>query len=68
MIYCTKAVDKWEWHPWFAWYPVKIQTLQEGYTKVSAWAWWQQVWQKAESDGWADYMYVYALERPEEGE
>ncbi len=35
----AKKVDEWEWHPWYAWYPVKAALGDANGERYSSWRW-----------------------------
>jgi hypothetical protein len=67
MIYCSNKTLKYRikrkenWHKWFAWHPVCIETHPDGSkTKI----WWQWVLRKGKyiysfDDAWWNYEYKY---------
>ena len=52
MIWKTMRYDRFEWHNWFAWFPVKINEWRNNGKIISQQAWLTVVRRKRRSEGW----------------
>lgn len=50
-----RAIDKEEWHRWFAWYPVRADFNQ--------WVWLEYIWRQEIVTPW-DIEVLYTLDNP----
>jgi hypothetical protein len=50
------------WHPWFAWYPIRIDLDQAPDSDCYCWytVWWEHIerrWHSSQLDGWWEYRF-----------
>ncbi len=57
MRFTSKQIDKTEWHPWFAWYPVVVY-----YDSNKVWVWLEKVDRKRNYSSWWSYRLINTLE------
>jgi hypothetical protein len=63
MRWSSKAMkDPFFWHPWFAWFPVR---LPYDHFKPGQWVWGEWIWRSVIST-YAGASAIYSLEKPKE--
>ena len=52
MKWVNYKICLYEWHPWFAWYPVEIKTKKIGNTMYRNKLWLESVYRRSVVGGW----------------